>query len=48
MEELWREHLAHGASRERARMLLRRIHALEDAGDADGARELAEQMRRLR
>jgi hypothetical protein len=48
MEELWREHLAHGASRERARTLLRRIHALEDAGDADRARELAEQMRRLR
>jgi hypothetical protein len=47
MEELWRERLAHGPSRERARTLLRRIHSLEDAGDADGARELAEQMRRL-
>ena len=33
MEELWREHLAHGPSRERARTLLRRIHALEEAGD---------------
>jgi len=48
MEELWREHLAHGPSRERARALLRRIQALEEAGDTDGARELAEQMRRLR
>jgi hypothetical protein len=47
MEELWREHLAHGLSRERARTLLRRIYALEEAGDDDGARELAEQMRRL-
>jgi hypothetical protein len=47
MEELWREHLAHGPSRERARTLLRRIHALEEAGDGDAARELAEQMRRL-
>ena len=48
MEELWREHLAHGPNRERARTLLRRIHALEEAGDHDGARELADQMRRLR
>jgi hypothetical protein len=48
MEELWRDHLAHGPNRERARTLLRRIHALEEAGDVDGARELAEQMRRLR
>ena len=47
MEELWREHLAHGPNRERARTLLRRIQALEEAGDTDGARELAEQMRRL-
>jgi hypothetical protein len=47
MEELWREHLAHGPNRERARTLLRRIQALEGAGDTDGARELAEQMRRL-
>jgi hypothetical protein len=47
MEELWRERLAHGPSRERARTLLRRIHSLEAAGDADGARELAEQMRKL-
>jgi hypothetical protein len=48
MEELWREHLAHGPNRERARTLLRRVHALEEAGDDAGARELAEQMRRLR
>ena len=34
-------------SRERARTLLRRIHSLEAAGDADAAQELAEQMRRL-
>jgi hypothetical protein len=47
MEELWRERLAHGPSRERARTLLGRIQSLEAAGDADGARELAEQMRRL-
>lgn len=47
MEELWRERLAHGPSRERARTLLRRLHSLEAAGDADGARELAEQMRKL-
>ncbi|HSE80596.1 MAG TPA: hypothetical protein VLA87_02745 [Gaiellaceae bacterium] len=47
MEELWREHLAHGPNRERARTLLRRIQALEEAGDTDGAQELAEQMRRL-
>lgn len=48
MEELWRDHLAHGPDRERARTLLRRIHALEEAHDHDGAHELAEQMRRLR
>jgi hypothetical protein len=47
MEELWRERLAHGPSRERARTLLHRIHSLEAEGDADGARELADQMRRL-
>jgi hypothetical protein len=47
MEELWRERLAHGPSRERARTLLRQIQSLEAAGDAEGARELAEQMRKL-
>ena len=47
MEELWRDDLDHGPNRERARTLLRRIHALEEAGAHDGARELAEQMRRL-
>jgi len=48
MDDLWRERLAHGPNRERARTLLRRIHSLEEAGDDEGARELAEQMRRLR
>ncbi|MGH3034436.1 MAG: hypothetical protein ACRDON_07740 [Gaiellaceae bacterium] len=47
MEALWRERLAHGPRRERARNLLGRIRALEDAGDLEGARELAEEMRRL-
>jgi hypothetical protein len=47
MEELWRERLAHGPSRERARTLLHRIHSLEAEGDADCARDLAEQMRKL-
>jgi hypothetical protein len=47
MDELWRERLAHGPRRERARALLRRIHALEEAGDEESARELAEEMRRL-
>jgi hypothetical protein len=47
MDELWREHLAHGPRRERARALLTRIRALEEAGDEASARELAEEMRRL-
>ncbi len=47
MDELWRERLAHGPRRERARALLTRIHALEEAGDEESARELAEEMRRL-
>lgn len=47
MDELWREHLAHGPRRERARALLTRINALEEAGDEESARELAEEMRRL-
>jgi hypothetical protein len=47
MEALWRERLAHGPRRERARNLLGRIRALEDAGDLEGARELADEMRRL-
>jgi hypothetical protein len=47
MDELWREHLAHGPRRERARALLTRIHALEEVGDEEAARELAEEMRRL-
>ena len=47
MEALWAERLAFGPRRERARSLLERIRALEDAGDLAGARELAEEMRRL-
>jgi hypothetical protein len=47
MEELWRERLAFGPSRERARMLLGRIRALEAAGDGENARKLAEEMRGL-
>ena len=47
MDELWREQLAHGPRRERARALLTRIHALEEAGDEESARELAEEMRKL-
>jgi hypothetical protein len=47
MDELWREHLAHGPRRERARALLTRIHALEEVGDEEAARELAEEMRKL-
>ncbi|HEX2044632.1 MAG TPA: hypothetical protein VHF23_03265 [Gaiellaceae bacterium] len=47
MEELWRERLAFSPRRERARTLLDRVRALEDAGDVERARELAEEMRRL-
>jgi hypothetical protein len=47
MEALWRERLAFGPRRERARTLLDRVRALEDAGDVERARELAEEMRRL-
>lgn len=47
METLWRERLAIGPRREQARRLLERIRALEEAGDHDGARGLAEEMRRL-
>jgi hypothetical protein len=47
MDELWREQLAHGPRRARARALLARIHALEEAGDEAAARELAEEMRQL-
>jgi hypothetical protein len=47
MEALWAERLAFSAKRERARTLLERIRALEQSGDLEGARELAEEMRRL-
>jgi hypothetical protein len=47
MEALWAERLAFSPKRERARTLLERIRALEASGDVDGARELAEEMRRL-
>jgi hypothetical protein len=47
MEALWAERLAFSPRRERARVLLERIRALEDSGDVEGARELAEEMRRL-
>jgi len=47
MEALWAERLAFSPRRERARSLLERIRALEQAGDVEGAQELAEEMRRL-
>jgi hypothetical protein len=47
MEALWAERLAFSPKRERARVLLERIRALEASGDADGAGDLAEEMRRL-
>jgi hypothetical protein len=47
MEALWAERLAFSPKRERARMLLERIRALEVSGDVESAEELAEEMRRL-
>lgn len=47
MEALWAERLAFSPKRERARTLLERIRALEESGDVEAARELAEEMRRL-
>jgi hypothetical protein len=47
MEALWRERLAHGPRRERARNLLSRIRALESAGHHEQARELADELRNL-
>jgi uncharacterized membrane protein len=47
MEALWRERLAHGPRRERARNLLSRIRALESTGDHEQARELADELRKL-
>jgi hypothetical protein len=47
MDALWRERLAFGPRRERARELLGRIQRLEEAGDEESARALADEMRRL-
>jgi hypothetical protein len=47
MDALWRERLAFGPRRERARNLLGRIRELEAAGDEESARALADEMRRL-
>jgi hypothetical protein len=47
LEALWRERLAHGPRRERARNLLSRIRALERTGDHEKARELADELRKL-
>ena len=47
MEALWRERLAHGPRRERARKLLSRIRVLERTGDHEKARELADELRDL-
>jgi hypothetical protein len=47
MEALWRERLAHGPRRERARNLLSRIRVLERTGDHEKARELADELRDL-
>jgi hypothetical protein len=47
LEALWRERLAHGPKRERARNLLSRIRALERTGDHEKARELADELRNL-
>jgi hypothetical protein len=47
LEALWRERLAHGPKRERARNLLSRIRALERMGDHEKARELADELRNL-
>jgi hypothetical protein len=47
LEALWRERLAHGPRRERARNLLSRIRALERTGDHEKARELADELKNL-
>lgn len=47
MDALWRERLAFSPKRERGRTLLARVRALEEAGDLHGAREAADEMRRL-
>jgi hypothetical protein len=47
MDALWRERLAFSPRREQGRTLLARIRTLEEEGDLAGARELADEMRRL-
>jgi hypothetical protein len=47
MDALWRERIAFTPNRERGRVLLGRIRSLEERGDLSGARELADQLRRL-
>ena len=46
-EALWRERLAFGPRREKARSLLARIQASERDGDHETARRLADELRRL-
>jgi hypothetical protein len=48
MDALWRERIAFTPNRERGRTLLHRIRYLEEQGDLDGARELADELRRLK
>jgi hypothetical protein len=47
MDALWRERIAFTPNRERGRTLLHRIRSLEEQGDLSGARELADELRRL-
>jgi hypothetical protein len=47
MDALWRERIAFTPNRERGRTLLLRIRSLEEKGDLSGARELADELRRL-
>jgi hypothetical protein len=47
MDALWRDRLAFGPKRERARELLARIQLHEESGDEESARALADEMRRL-
>ncbi|HEU4448674.1 MAG TPA: hypothetical protein VFR63_01670 [Gaiellaceae bacterium] len=47
LEALWRERLALGPRRERGRLLLQRIRAAEEAGDAEAAGRLAAELRAL-
>jgi hypothetical protein len=47
MDALWRDRIAFTPNRERGRTLLLRIRSLEEKGDLSGARELADELRRL-